>query len=69
MTMITFKFKEKLCCEENLTVKRKSRYYKEVINPNLEDQKHLSVVTSALKKINIAKIRTNSHDLHSETRR
>ena len=46
---------------------RKLRYYKEVINPNLEDHKYLLVVTSSLKKINITKIRTNSHELHSET--
>ena len=50
-------------------VKRKLRYYKEVINPNLEDQKFPSVVTSSQKKINIAKIRTNSHELHSKTGR
>ena len=46
-----------------LVVKRKLRYYMEVINPNLEYQKHLWVVTSSQKKINIAKIRTNSHEL------
>ena len=34
---ITSKFKEKFWCEKNLGVKRKLRYYKEVINPNLED--------------------------------
>ena len=33
----------------------------------LEHQKYLSVLTSSKKKINIAKIRTNSHELHSET--
>ena len=50
-------------------VKKKLRYYKEVINPNLElDQKYLSVVTISRKKINIAKIRTNSHEFHGETR-
>ena len=65
--IITSKFKEKFWCVENLAVKRKSRYYKEVINPNLEDQKYLLVVTSSQKKINIAKIITNSHELHSET--
>ena len=65
--VITSMFKEKLYCEENLAVKRKLRYYKEVINPNLEDQKYILVVTSSWKKINIANIRTNSHDLHSET--
>ena len=47
-------------------IKRKLRYYKEVINPNFEDQKYLSVVTRSQKKINIAKIRTNFHELHNE---
>jgi hypothetical protein len=46
--------------------KIKLRYYKEVVNPNLEDQNYLSVLKSAKKKINISKIRTNSHELHSE---
>ena len=70
---MTSKFKEKFWCEENLMFKRKLRYYKEVINPNLiinpnlEDQKYLSIVTSSQKKINITKIRTNSHELHNET--
>ena len=53
-------------CEKDLESKRKLRYYKEVTNPTLEDQKYLSVLTSSKKKINIAKIRTNSHELHSE---
>ena len=53
------KFKEKMWCEKDLEDKRKLRYYKEVINPTLEDQKYLSVLTSSKKKINIAKIRTN----------
>ena len=56
-------------CEKDLEAKRKLRYYKEIINPTLEDQKYLSVLTSSKKKINIAKIRTNSHELHSETGR
>ena len=47
-------------------VEIKLRYYKEVINPNMEDQKYLSVVTSLRKKINIAKIITDSHKLHSK---
>ena len=51
-----------------LTIKRKLRYYK-VINPNLEDQKHLLVVISARKKINIAKIKMNSRELQSKTER
>ena len=53
-------------CDKELLDKRKLRYYKEVVNPNLEDQKYHFVSTSVKKKINIAKIRTNSHELHSE---
>ena len=56
-------------CEKDLVAKRKLRYYKEVINPTVEDQKYLSALTSSKKKINIAKIRTNSYELHSETSR
>jgi hypothetical protein len=41
--IITSKFKEKLWCNKELEDKRKLRYYKEVINPNLEDQKYLSM--------------------------
>jgi hypothetical protein len=61
------KFKEKMWCDKELEEKIKLRYYKYVINPNLEDQNYLSVFPSVKKKISIAKIRTNSHDLHSET--
>ena len=64
--IVTSKFKEKMWCKKDLAAKRKLRYYKEVINPTLEDQKYLSVLTSSKKKINIAKIRVNSHDPHSE---
>jgi hypothetical protein len=53
-------------CDKELEGKIKLRYYKEVINPNLEDKNYLSILTSVKKKINIAKIRTNSHELHSE---
>ena len=42
-------------CEKDLEAKTKLRYYKEVINPTLEGKKYLSV------------LRTNSHELHSET--
>ena len=38
-----------------------------MIKPNLEDQKYLSILISINKKINISKIRTNSHEIHSET--
>ena len=54
-------------CDKELEEKRKLRYYKDVINPNLEDQNYLSILPSVKKKISIAKIRTNSHELHSET--
>ena len=67
--IVTSKFKEKMWCEKELEAKIKLRYYKEVINPTLEEQKYLSILTSSKKKINIAKLRTNSHELHSETGR
>ena len=38
-------------CEKYLEDKIKLRYYKEVINPTLEDQKYLSVLTSSKKKL------------------
>jgi hypothetical protein len=56
-------------CDKELEEKRKLRYYKDVINPNLEDQNYISVFPSVKKKISIAKIRTNSHKIHSETGR
>ena len=37
------KFKEKMWCDKELEETRKLRYYKDVINPNLEDQNYLSV--------------------------
>ena len=55
-------------CDKEFEGKIKLRYYKDVINSNLEDQNYLSVFPSVKKKISIAKIRTNSHELHSETR-
>ena len=54
-------------CDKYLEAKRKLRYYKEVIDPTLQDQKYLYVLTSSKKKTNMSKIRTNSHQLHSET--
>jgi hypothetical protein len=52
---------------KELEDKRKLKYYKEVVNPNLEDQKYLSFFRSKKKKFNIAKIKKkNSHELHSE---
>jgi hypothetical protein len=53
-------------CDKELEETRKLRYYKDVINLNLEYQNYLSILPSVKKKISIAKIRTNSHELHSE---
>jgi hypothetical protein len=64
--IITPKFKENMWCDKELADKRKLRYYKEVVNLNLKYQKYLSVLRSSKKKISIAKIRTNSHELHSK---
>jgi hypothetical protein len=55
-------------CGKDLDDKRKLRYYKEVVKPNIEDQKYISVMNNANKEINIAKIFTDSHELHSENR-
>ena len=44
------KFKEKMWCDKELEEKIKLRYCKEVINPNLEDQNYLCVLTSVRKK-------------------
>ena len=60
---ITSKFKDKLWEDHELEGKRKLRYYKEVINPTLDNHNYLSVLSNNKKKMNIAKIRTNSHEL------
>ena len=49
--IVTSKFKEKLWFQRYLEAKRKLRYYKEVINLTLEDQKYLYVLTSSKKKL------------------
>ena len=65
---ITSKFKDKLWGDQELDVKRKLRYYKEVINSTLDNQNYLYVLSNNKKKMNIAKIRTNFHELRSETK-
>jgi len=60
------KLKDKLPDDKELEGKRKPRYYKEVINPNFENQNYRSILTNAKKKMNIAKIRDNSHELQSD---
>jgi len=66
--IIKSRFKEKMWCDKELEEKRKLRCYKDAINPNLEDQNNLSILTSVKKKTSIAKILKKSHELHSETR-
>jgi len=56
-------------CGKDLEEKRKLRYYKDVMNPNLEDQNYLFFFPSVKKKIIIVNIRTNSHEHYSETGR
>ena len=65
---ITSKFKDKLWQDKELEGKRKLRYYKEVINPTISNQYYLFVLTNTKKKMKIAKIRNNSHEVRSETR-
>jgi hypothetical protein len=53
-------------CDKELKKKRKLRYYKDVIYPNLEDQNYLSILSSVKKKISIAKKKKFSPARHSE---
>ena len=62
------KFKDKLWKDKLLGDKRKLRYYKKVIKPILDNHYGLTVLSSNKKKVNIAKIRNNFHELQSETR-
>jgi hypothetical protein len=48
--IVKSKFKEKMWCDKELEEKIKLRYYKDVINPNLEDQNYLFVLSSVKKK-------------------
>ena len=64
--IITSKSIEKMWCKKELDMKRKSRYYKVVMNPNLKVQKYLSILSSSKNNINITEIRTNSLELNSE---
>jgi hypothetical protein len=55
VTLITSKFKENLWCNREIEDKRKLRYYKEVINPYLENQKYLFVLITERKKTTLLK--------------
>jgi hypothetical protein len=56
-----------MLCDKEFEEKKKLRYYKDVINSNLEDQHDIYVLTSVKKKLSIAKIRINSQEVHGET--
>ena len=62
---ITYKFKTRMWDKKYFKGKIKLRFYQEVFNPNMGDQTYLSILTSLKKKINISKIGTNSHEIHS----
>jgi hypothetical protein len=64
---MTSKFKKKLWYNKEIKEKRKFKYYKEVIKPNLEDKKYVSLLPNLKKKIDIVKIRTNSIEIPNET--
>ena len=65
---ITSSFKDKIWDAKELEGKMMLRYYKEVINPTLDNENYLSMLISTKKKMNITRIRTNYHELQSETR-
>jgi hypothetical protein len=54
-----------LLLHEKLKHKIKLIYNKKVVNPNFENNKYLFVLTRIKKRINISKIRTSSHEVHS----
>ena len=63
---ITSNIKDKMWDDKELEGKRKLRYNKEAINPTLDNHNYLSMLTNTKKKMNIARIRNNSHVLQSE---
>ena len=63
---ITSKFKTRMRDNKILEGKRKLIYYKEAINPNLEDQNYLSVLTISKNNISISNMRMNSHSFKSK---
>ena len=67
--IITSDFKDKMWDAKELEAKRKLRYYKEVINPTVDNQNYLSMLTSTKSKMNISRIRNKSRELQSDTKR
>lgn len=63
---ITSNLKDTMCNDKELEAKRKVRHYKEAINPTIDNDNYLSMLTNTKKKVNIARIRTNSHELRTD---
>ena len=66
---ITSMFKENKWEDQELEGQRRLIYCKEVMDPTLGNHNYLSFLSKNKKKMNISKIRTNSHEIQSETRR
>lgn len=64
--IITSKFKDNLWDDKELEGKSKLRYYKEVIKPTLANWTCLFVLNNVKKKMNIARIKSRFHELHSK---
>ena len=62
-------FSYKMWDVKKMEDKRKLRHYKEVINPTVDNHNYLSMLTSTKIKMNIARIRTKSRELQSETKK
>ena len=61
-------FSDKMWDVKKVEDKRKLRYYKEVINPTIDNHNYLSMLTITKSKMNIAWIRTKSRELQSDTK-
>jgi len=62
----TMMFKNKTQNDNEIINKRKLKHYKYFINLDLDNQHYFSNTMVLKTKMNIDKIRTNAHDLHSE---
>jgi len=61
-------FSYKMWDVKKMEDKRKLRYYKEVINPTIDNHNYLSMLTSTKSKMNIGRIRTKYRELQSDTK-
>ena len=62
-------FRDKMWDVKKMEDKRKLRYYKEVINPIVDNQNYLSMLTTIKSKMNISRIRNKSRELQSDSKR